>query len=423
MYIKQVKTIVGLLFMVSLTSALSYAGDQETPDELLNEALLDDDFELEFLVEEDLIAAQNKPLKLSVQHLVAVDPQVSYQRTHHTTDIRLSSETPMGLLGYAEVELKALQYWQGDAHKPPSRDLSVLEVERLVLQYSLAKISIKFGRYLLNWGEVEGAGVLDVINPAPNLTDIDAVYTPQWLLNGSYYMPAAQASWFVGLKPSVAKVPQMQLSSNVTQEWGGRYSHTGAASDWAVYAGHMVPNKPVLDLATATASAQAYQLLGYSWNKARNNALFKFDIAYKRGLEHNLGYTGLKSDQRLDMALGLELKQGERQWDASLVVQHWLNYQANYLTPAVPPVASNEADMSYSLGVKDSFNNANYNWSLVHLGTPSGSLRMVTGELSWAPVDPWKTSLSYTTTMAQSNTLYALINSNQRLTLKTKFSY
>lgn len=430
MGIEVVKRLIALCLIVMFVGMPAQAGDNLLSDDLLNDNLLGDDlydggdlFADDALLEESIIVAQNKPLQLSVEHTLTLNPQASYQRTNHSTDARLSSEAPVGLWGYGALELKAIQYWQGDTNKSVTGHFSLLEVERLVLQYSLADISIKFGRYIQSWGEVEGSGVLDVINPAPSLTSSETGFTPQWLVSGSYYLPSAQVSWFVGLDPSVTELPSVVLTTSVAKEWGAKYGHTGAGSDWAIYTGYMVPNTPVRNLATAMASAKAYQLIGYSWNKAIDDDLVKFDVAYKRGLEHNLGYTGLTANDRLDTALGLELNNGDRQWNASLTAQHWLNYQASYLTSALVPVASNRTDVTYSLGVNDSFNNDEFNWSLTHIGTPDGALRALTGEIAWIPTDQWQSSLSCATMSAKSNTVYALLDGTQRLTFKAKFSY
>lgn len=414
-----VKKLVTLCLMGVFFGLPVYASDDLLDEDLQDEDWLSEEFDEEDLFTDDTFSAQSftleqkKFLHLSVEHTLAVDPQASYQRTNHATDVRLSSETSVGLLGYAELEVKAIQYWQDDLNKPATGDASLLEIEQLVLQYSLAETSIKLGRYILSWGEVEGAGVLDVINPAPDLISGATGFTPQWLLGGSYYMPSAQVSGFVGLAPSVAK------------EWGVKYGHTGSGSDWAVYAGNMVPNSPVLNLATASTSesAKAYQLLGYSWNKAINDDLVKLDLAYKYGLEHNLGYTGLIPANRLDAAVGLELNDGYLSWNATLTAQHWLNYQSSYLTPPMPPVASNQTNVIYTLGVNDSFYNDEYSWSLMHIGTPNGALRAFTGELTWQPTDQWQNSLSYALLTAKTNTAYALLDGTQRLTFKVRFSY
>ena len=430
MGIEVVKRLIALCLIVMFVGMPAQAGDNLFSDDLLNDNLLGDDlydggdlFADDALLEESIIVAQNKPLQLSVEHTLTLNPQASYQRTNHSTDARLSSEAPVGLWGYGALELKAIQYWQGDTNKSVTGHFSLLEVERLVLQYSLADISIKLGRYIQSWGEVEGSGVLDVINPAPSLTSSETGFTPQWLVSGSYYLPSAQVSWFVGLDPSVTELPSVVLTTSVAKEWGAKYGHTGAGSDWAVYAGRMVPNSLVFNLATATASAKAYQLIGYSWNKAIDDDLVKFDLAYKRGLEHNLGYAGLISANRLDTAVGLELNDGDRQWSATVTAQYWLNYQSSYLTPAISPVASNRTDVTYSLGVNDSFNNDEYSWSLMHIGTPNGALRALTGAFTWKPTDQWQNSLSYATMAAKSNTAYTLLNGIQRLTFKARFSY
>ena len=87
------------------------------------------------------------------------------------------------------------------------------------------------------------------------------------------------------------------------------------------------------------------------------------------------------------------------------------------------PVASNRTDVTYSLGVNDSFNNDEFNWSLTHIGTPNGALRALTGEITWIPTDQWQSSLSCASMSAKSNTVYALLDGTQRLTFKAKFSY
>jgi hypothetical protein len=416
--------------MTMLVVLQANAGNKVPTDNLLAGSLLEQDlyddagvFTDEMWVQEPILVGQNKPLQLSIEHTLAVNPSDSYERTNHYTEARLSSEAPIGLLAYAELELKVVHYWQGDTNKPTQGDFSHVGIERFVLQYSLADISIKLGRYLLSWGEVEGAGVIDVINPVPSLTSSLTELTPQWLLSGNYYLPSAQVSWFLGLDPSVSELPDVVLAHGVGKEWGAKYGHTGLGSDWAVYAGRMVPNSPVLNLATATASAQSFPWLGYSWNKAIDDHLIKFDIAHKRGLEHNLGYMGLTRSHRLDAALGLELNQGSRQWKANVTGQRWLNYQSSYLTPTLTPVASHQTQVTYILGLSDGFNNEEYRWSLSHLDTARGALRAMTGELVWQPTDQWQSSLSYTTMEGKSNSAYALLDGTQRLILKAKLSY
>ena len=421
---------LALCLLGSVISMPAHAGDDLLSEDVLGEDWLSEEFDDgedlfsgEDFSAQGIIAAQNKPLQLSVEHTLAVNPKASYQRTNHVTDVRVSTEASLGLLGYAQLEVKAMQYWQGSPKKPTIGDFSLLEVEQMMLQYSLAETSIKLGRYILSWGEVEGAGVLDVINPAPNPISGASGFTPQWLLTGSYYMPSAQVSGFVGLDPSVSALPGVVLTSSVEKEWGVKYGHTGVDSDWAVYAAHMVPNSAVLNLSTAQVSTTAYQLIGYSWNKAIDDDLVKFDVAYKRGLEHNLGVTGLILANRLDMAVGLELNDGDRQWSANVTAQYWLDYQSSYLTPALAPVVSNQTGVTYSLGVNDSFNNDELSWSLMHIGTPTGSLRALTGALTWSPTDQWQSSLSCAVMATKSDTVHALLDGAQRLTFKVRFSY
>jgi hypothetical protein len=199
MYAQALRFLWCAFGMVVLVVPQAYAGDELTVDSLLAGSLLEQDeyddadvFTDEVWVQEPIVVGQNDSLQLSIEHTLAVNPSGNYERTNHYTEARLSSETPIGLLAYAELELKATHYWQGDTSKPTEGDFSHLDIQRLVLHYSLADISIKLGRYLLSWGEVEGAGVIDVINPLPSLASSLTELTPQWLLSGNYYLPSAQ---------------------------------------------------------------------------------------------------------------------------------------------------------------------------------------------------------------------------------------
>lgn len=392
-------------------------------EDLLDDSLFSEDFgEVDFL-DEDINTSSSDELDISIEHILAWAPDQNYQRQFHSSDLRLATQLPLGLLVYGDIELKATQYWQGDSRKPSQGELSELQIEQLELQYSLAATSVKLGRYVLSWGEVEGASVLDVINPAPSPTSVDTSFTPQWLLSTQYYKPGAQISWFIGIDPSVTEIPGIPLNHSVNKEWGARIGRTGAGSDWALYAASLVPNNPILNLATSTVSAKSYQLLGYSWNKAMGDDLLKFDIAYKQGLEHNLGETGLVLDDRIDAAMGLELNDSLRQYNASLTVRHWLNYQTDYITPALEPVPSNQTDISYSLGVSGDFANDELSWSLTHLGTPNGSLMALNTQLSWAPRDALSASVSFGTIKAKADSAFAALDGNKLLTFRIKVSY
>lgn len=417
--------IAALVLAGVLLTSPSYAEGDLLGDDFddAGDLFTDDEFDLDDFTEDSILASQNEAFQLSVEHSLALNPKASYRRTNHTTDVRLSSEGSLGLLGYGEIELKAMQYWPGDVNKPAASPLSTLAIETLIVQYSLAETSAKLGRYVLSWGEVEAAGVLDVINPAPNATSGGTSFTPQWLLSGSYYMPAAEVSGFVNLDPSVSAIPGVSLETAITQEWGIKYGATGSGGDWALYLAQLLPNSPLINLSTGQASAKAYGLVGFSWNKAIDDDLVKVDVAYKTALQHNLGYTGLVTDKRLDAAIGLELNDGDRQWNMSLTAKHWLNYHPSYLTPAAPPVASNQTDWSYNIGVSDNFQNDEFSGSLMHFGTPNGALMALTAALTWKPTDQWQTIVSYATMQASATSAFALMDGLQRLTLKTKFSY
>ena len=236
-------------------------------EDLLDDSLFSEDFgEVDFL-HEDINTSSSDGLDISIEHILAWAPDQNYQRQFHSSDLRLATQLPLGLMVYGDIELKATQYWQGDSRKPSQGELSELQIEQLELQYSLTATSVKLGRYVLSWGEVEGASVLDVINPAPSPTSVDTSFTPQWLLSTQYYKPGAQISWFIGIDPSVTEIPGIPLNHSVNKEWGARIGRTRAGSDWALYAASLVPNNPILNLATSTVSASHISCWGIAGTK------------------------------------------------------------------------------------------------------------------------------------------------------------
>ena len=86
------KMTIDDLVEVTLPEKGAYEGNLLTDDDVFTD---------ELFVQDNIIVGQTKVLQLSIEHTLAVDPQRSYVRTNHATDLRLASEGPLGLLGYA----------------------------------------------------------------------------------------------------------------------------------------------------------------------------------------------------------------------------------------------------------------------------------------------------------------------------------
>ena len=108
MAVKGVKKLLVWWVMALFAGMPAYASD-----DLLSEDVDASDY---LFTDETFLASSvnlttDKPVQLSVEYTSAVNPKAGFKRTDHYTDLRLSSEAPLGLLIYAELELKATQYW------------------------------------------------------------------------------------------------------------------------------------------------------------------------------------------------------------------------------------------------------------------------------------------------------------------------
>ena len=69
-------------------------------------------------------------------------------------------------------------------------------------------------------------------------------------------------------------------------------------------------------------------------NKAFDEYLLKFDIAYKNNIQQNRTGQFIKVD-RLDWDLAFDIQNDDRQWLISINSQYLLDFADDYLTPTV----------------------------------------------------------------------------------------
>ncbi len=406
----------GMLSLLLLGPALQaedlVLDDLDADSLFAEEDMFDDD---NFADEDTDALLEQPPFELWWQHTLVYDPDSFTKPTNHESVMHLEGETTLGLSGFADIDLQAKQDWTNG-------ELDA-EVRSTTLQLSTAQGAFKLGRYINSWGEVEGAGVLDVINPAPSLTDTDREFKPQWLVAYNHYMGPRELQMLVNVDAQVTKVPGFTISQQADDEWGVRYKVTGSGSDWAAYMGRFVQNAAVLGIINSAAAMQAnqYDLVGYSYNRAIDDDLIKFDLAWKSGIAHYES-SAFASVDRLDLSLGAEINDGDRQWLLSLTGNYLPDSNANYKVVTIHPVtravslhAVDAWSASYSVGLSDSFANDEFSWNVMLNGAINGNFSALVGDFTWDYSDHISWRFYAVDMQAKAGTAYESMDGYQRI--------
>jgi len=358
-------------------------------------------------------------LDLGVTQKWGFNPASDYSTTKERTEITLGTSGSVSDSGYGEVELKATKFWPSDSNY--STEKSDLEVEKAFLQFSFDDWSTKIGKYTIGWGELEG-GALDVVNPSGGLTNPSMI--PQWFMSATRYFDTSDLSFFYNSNPEISKSKLLVLKNDTYDEFGVRYGLSSEGSDMAFYLGELIPNDALINLTDGLVYATPYQLIGFGMNKAFNEYLLKFDIAYKNNIQQNQTGKFIKVD-RLDWDLAFDIQNDDRQWLISINSQYLLDFADDYLTPTVLGGAVNTKrnNMNYMASVSDKFGDSDWTWGLSNVIASNNDLSLSSATLDWDINDQWQASFSGTYIDAKDNRAFAVLDDYQRVNLEIKYQY
>ena len=358
-------------------------------------------------------------LDLGVTQKWGFNPASDYSTTKERTEITLGTSGSVSDSGYGEVELKATKFWPSDSNY--STEKSDLEVEKAFLQFSFDDWSTKIGKYTIGWGELEG-GALDVVNPSGGLTDPSMI--PQWFMSATRYFDTSDLSFFYNSNPEISKSKLLVLKNDTYDEFGVRYGMSSEGSDMAFYLGELVPNDALINLTDGVVYATPYQLLGFGMNKAFDDFLLKFDVAYKNNIHHNRTGQFIKVD-RLDWSLAFDVQNNDRQWLISINSQYLMDYESDYLAPSIlgVGVSTKRNNMSYMLSVSDKFGDSDWKWGLSNVISSNNDLNQSSATLEWDINDQWQASFSGTYIDAKDDRAFASLDDYQSVNLEIKYQY
>ena len=410
--------IFGMIFSQFVLAEDSFFDDEvlfEDSDQQLVEWSDESDLFSDEVIEDERLLSW---LNLGITQKWGFNPASDWNTTKERTELTVGTSGSVSDSGYGEVELKATKYWPSDSYH--STLASDVEVERAFLQFSFGDWSTKLGRYTIGWGELEG-GALDVINPVGSLTD--PTQSSQWLMSATRYWSDRDLSIFYSPNPIIQKTVGIALTDDSHRELGVRYGINQEGGDMAVYGAYLIPNNAVTNISNSAGYAGPYQLLGFSMNKAYDNYLLKFDLAYKHNLEHNRLNQFVEAD-RLDLDVALDIQQDDRQWLFSINSKYWLDYYSDYISVALPAnVSTRRNSVSYLASVSDTFSDEDWSWNLSNIIADNGDMSLLTIGLDWDINDQWKASINALHADAELDRAFSLLDGYERLQMEVQYQY
>ena len=410
--------IVGLLLSSAVYSEDSFFDDEvvfEDSDEGFDEWSDDSDI---FGEDELEIEKPFSWLDLGVSQKWGFNPASNYTSTMERTELKLGTSGSVSDSGYGEIEIKATNYWPSDSNY--ATESSDVEVEKAFVQFSFDDWSTKLGRHTIGWGELEG-GALDVINPSGGLTDPSMI--SQWFLSATRYFDSSDLSFFYNTNPKVIKSTLFTLKNKSYDEFGVRYGMSAEGGDTAIYLAQLVPNNALINLSDGLVYATPYHLLGFGMNKAFDDYLLKFDLAYKHNIQHNRLGQFVKTN-RIDWDLAFDIQKNDRTIILSINSQYLLDFNNDYLTPTTTgSVSTDRNNVTYMSRISDKFGDSDWSWNASHSILFNNDLSMSSAGIDWDINDNWKASFGALYADAKPDRALSILDEYQRVSLEVNFQY
>jgi hypothetical protein len=130
------------------------------------------------------------------------------------------------------------------------------------------------------------------------------------------------------------------------------------------------------------------------------------------------------------MALGAEIKVGERQWQWSLSGNYLPKHSHEFSSVIIDPLTfelsllpSSQWSSQYGMGVSDSFANGEFNWSLNLTGALNGSMTGLISELKWDYNDNLNILFTLAGITANADSALAAMDGLQRVGVELEYHF
>ena len=339
-----------------------------------------------------------------------------------TTDIsrfELDLEDTADWGGLGNIEWKA----QLAAEDNNGTSTSETILKKFTLQNSYKDVSWKLGKMRIGWGELEGISILDIVNPAASSSGSSSGESDagQWALSADYFIGEDILSGFSIVQPAISSQIIPLASDNTQPEFGLKYQRLSGQGQLSLYAAQLLPQSAVVNLGAAASSAQAYNLVGLSYNYARSGVLWEFDLGYKSGQERS-DLTGLSTHDRLDLGVGFEYAlNSTTQINMAAYGQFWLNQKDKYYFPG--GFEDKETNAGYQLYISKDFSNETWNAAAVFSGALDASLANQAISVEYTGLDELKLLANAYWIQANSDSLFSAYDGANGISFSVERSF
>ncbi len=264
------------------------------------------------------------------------------------------------------------------------------ELVLLTIQNSVNNIHWKLGKFRKSWGDVDGASVLDIINPAKTILSptLPGMELPSgWLTEATFFQGKNTSDFFASFKTD---------SESSGFEFGLKSSFEIENGQISFYAASLYPRVRVTNIATGTSHLNRYKLLGFSVQQNVKNLLINFDLAQKFDLNRST-LDELKEFNRIDGATSVEYAPNPYdKWFLKIEASAWEDSNDSYYIPNAPALVKDaNQSLHYNLAYSKSTHDQKLDGTLSLGGNGKENSFHLSGESTYSISDSTKISANF----------------------------
>ncbi|QWP75321.1 hypothetical protein J5226_17025 [Lysobacter sp. K5869] len=298
------------------------------------------------------LAAWLDPLRVSLKHENSYKFAAPKRLVNNRSSVRLEYSKPLTSNLYLRLDTKLNLYWSND-HRAKAKDedfFRELVTREAYLQSSFGNTSFRIGYQILPWGVSEGGAITDEVSPRNSseffFISLEESRIGQPMATMDHFGATGQWSAFFVPKPGYNKYPDRGSEYDIPgsfdkkkpndswnqtdkYEYGLRWKRTFGKSDLSLMLASLIDNDYLV-------RQQRFQMYGFAANIAKDNFLFRTEVALKSPRAYFARPAGssdlsiVESDQ-FDSSFGFDYSPGGRPltYSAEVVWSRLLDWRSD----------------------------------------------------------------------------------------------
>jgi hypothetical protein len=280
-----------------------------------------------------VLAAWLEPLRISLNHETSYKFASPKRVVNNRSSARLEYSKPLTSNLFLRLDTKLNLHWSND-HRAKAKDEDLfreLVTREAYLQSSFGNTSFRLGYQILPWGVSEGGAITDEVSPRNSaeffFIPLEESRIGQPMLTMDHFGEAGQWTAFFVPQPAYNKYPDSGSEYDIAgafdknepddswgdtgkYEYGVRWKRTFGKSDLSLMLASLIDNDYLV-------RQQRFQMYGFAANIAKENFLFRAEVALKRPRAYFARPAGssdlsiVESDQ-FDSSFGFDYSPGGR---------------------------------------------------------------------------------------------------------------